>query len=268
MKRNLLITLLLVTCVIFLIFLVLNPKEKLENQYSHLSSFRLIINLEKNIDSGKCLTIEPDSLNSKEVSNLLKEYHISKILAVFRNRYSKSGNLIHETNESTIYRQIIINDSYKANELAKLLLKAKGVKEAYIESSSGGTIDITASTLLTLTGGAASGCHAYINSAGILTITSSNTTLTGGSNATAHAYLQSGNSINLSGVTTTALNGGAVAAGAAAYLKVTKESGGTISAQTLTLTAGASSAAKAYITSSKADDSSFYPLTSNKFWAL
>ncbi len=90
--------------------------------------------MEKNIDSGKCLTIKPDSLNSKEVSNLLKEYHISKILAVFRNRYSKSGNLIHETNESTIYRQIIINDSYKANELAKLLLKAKGVKEAYIET--------------------------------------------------------------------------------------------------------------------------------------
>ena len=75
-------------------------------------------------------------MNSKNICNILRKYEVSKIQAVFRNRYTQDGKLKTGQNKPTeflSYRQILINDSFKANELAQILLKEKGVIEAYIE---------------------------------------------------------------------------------------------------------------------------------------
>ena len=136
MKRTLLIAVLFI---IGGIVSILTYPYSEENKVVHCSptfKFRLIVNLEKGIDSGKNLYIIPDSLHSKDISNLLREYNISKLQAVFRNRYTTAGILKSSQNKSdkfSLYRQVMINDLIKADELVQLLLKEKGVLEAYIE---------------------------------------------------------------------------------------------------------------------------------------
>ena len=136
MKSTILVSTILVISLITTILLHSLSQSENEKVVKFNNNFRLIVKFENNIDNGKYLDLEPDKLNSIGISKILKQYGVNKIQAVYRNRYSESGMLKSDQFkriDSLSYRRIIINDPFKANELAQLLANEKGVIQVFIE---------------------------------------------------------------------------------------------------------------------------------------
>jgi len=106
------------------------------NLANNKSNYRVLLKLDKNIDDGNLLRISYQDLKSKSIRRILKKHGINYLVSVFKNRYTADGELkpdLKYPNTASIWRIIPMEDSVKAEKLAKILSSEKGVLLATIE---------------------------------------------------------------------------------------------------------------------------------------
>src|SRR3972149_1607361 len=118
---------------------VSNSKPTININEKKNTNFKIIVNFDKRVISEKFLVNEIPNIQSVGIRQILRQFNISNLKAVFTNRYDENGllkPLLNKTinqNFNENWQQIRMDDRNRAIELVNLLKKERGILNAYIE---------------------------------------------------------------------------------------------------------------------------------------
>lgn len=137
MKKLTYLLLISVIC-IFIGFKII-PKQEAKNDIKTTETVRVIAYFDKNAFSGKTLINSISGIKSKSIQNLLSQFNVNELRAVFRNRYNVMGlpkpmlNKDGHHDDLEGWQEITLSGKSQASKLVNLLKEEKGVLCAYVE---------------------------------------------------------------------------------------------------------------------------------------